>query len=159
MEGKGKKLQRGHGLRGPSTSVRNRARSRTRATGSSTGRKQLRTRNACNPSGYLAPPRWEVLGDNIRQLVNWKRGGDVGITELVERVGKRATRIVENTGIRLWRQICAFVRGGCDGGGTCAALDMFEGGVRTRTRGDRIRTCRSKLDLDQVNDKVGGTRW
>ena len=26
-------------------------------------------------------------------------------------------------------------------------------------RDDRIQACRSKLDLDQVNDKVGGTRW
>jgi len=38
-------------------------------------------------------------------------------------------------------------------------LICLEGGVRTRMRGDRIQTCRSKLDLDQVSDKVGGTGW
>jgi len=72
---KGEKLQRTHGLRGPGTSVRNRARWRTRAIGTSTGRKQVEGMKPLQPSCYLAPPQWEDFGDNIRQLVNWKRGG------------------------------------------------------------------------------------
>jgi hypothetical protein len=84
----------------------------------------------------------------------------VGITELIERVGKRATWIVETResghGVG-----CALLSvGGCGSGETCAALDMFgRGWVRTRMRGDRIQTCRSKLDSDQINGKVGGTEW
>jgi hypothetical protein len=44
-------------------------------------------------------------------------------------------------------------------GERASPLICLKGGVRTRMRDDRIQTCRSKLDSDQVNDKVGGTGW
>ena len=108
--GKRKKLQRAHGLRGPvrqSETEQGRGLERQKPTqgGNSRGREALAILVLLGPC--LSGKFWETRYATAGKL---EAKGDVGITELVEWVGKRATWKTRESGYGV--ELCAFVRGG-----------------------------------------------